>query len=243
RRDHLRCRSHDRLRSGDRLARRRLRQRKRSPTRGHESGRARRAGGPRSRRAVGSRRHRRARAHGRPAARQPAGAAQARGAADHSGGLMAGSVSTTDIKSDMRGPDALTPPRRRPRKKASPHRWVREVQGIAALTAGVFLLVALAVFDPTIPPAEQTTMVGPVGIWIAWSFFRAFGYAAFLFPLAAGVWGAAAFVRPLATRGWVPMAGLLLLLLAATGLLQQSTDSRAAARVTRGGVVQAGGFT
>src|SRR5262249_62344975 len=67
--------------------------------------------------------------------------------------------------------------------------------------------------------------------------------AAFLFPLAAGVWGTAAFVRPLAARGWVPVAGLLLLLLAATGLLQQSTDSLAAARVTRGGIVRAGGFT
>jgi len=156
---------------------------------------------------------------------------------------MPGSVSTTEIKSDVRSPDALTPPRRRTRKKASPRRWVREVQGIAALTACVFLLVALAVFDPTVAPAEQTTMVGPVGIWVAWSFFRAFGYAAFLFPLAAGVWGVAAFVRPLAARGWVPVAGLLLLLVAATGLLQQSTDSLAAARVTRGGMVQTGGFT
>jgi S-DNA-T family DNA segregation ATPase FtsK/SpoIIIE len=146
------------------------------------------------------------------------------------------------MKSDERAPDT-SPPRRRTRKKAPPRRWVREVQGIAAITAGVFVLVALTVFDPATGPGEQTTMVGPVGIWVAWSFFRAFGYAAFLFPLAAGVWGAAAFVRPLAARGWVPVAGLLLLLLAATGLLQQSTDSLAAARVTRGGIVRAGGFT
>jgi S-DNA-T family DNA segregation ATPase FtsK/SpoIIIE len=41
----------------------------------------------------------------------------------------------------------------------------------------------------------------------------------------------------------VPVAGLLLLLLAATGLLQQATDSPAAARVTRGGIVRAGGLT
>src|SRR5262245_23560606 len=156
---------------------------------------------------------------------------------------MPGSVSTTEVKSDVRPPDVSSPPRRRTRKKAPPRRWVREVQGIAALTAGVFLLVALVVFDPTTAPGDQTAMVGPVGIWVAWSFFRAFGYAAFLFPLAAGVWGAAAFVRPLATRGWVPMAGLLLLLLAATGLLQESTDSLAAARVTRGGMVRAGGLT
>jgi DNA segregation ATPase FtsK/SpoIIIE, S-DNA-T family len=150
---------------------------------------------------------------------------------------------STEMKSDVRPPDASSPPRRRTRRKAPPRRWVREVQGIAVVTVGVFLLVALAVFDPATAPGEQATMVGPVGIWVAWAFFRAFGYAAFLFPLAAGVWGAAAFVRPLAARGWVPVAGLLLLLLAATGLLQQSTDSLAAARVTRGGIVRAGGLT
>jgi S-DNA-T family DNA segregation ATPase FtsK/SpoIIIE len=120
---------------------------------------------------------------------------------------------------------------------------VREVQGIVAMTAGVFVLVALAVFDPAVAPGEQSSMVGPVGIWLAWGCFRSFGYAAFLFPLAAGVWGVSAFVRPLAARGWTPIAGLLLLLLAATGLLQQATDTFAAARVTHGGIVQAGGFT
>jgi S-DNA-T family DNA segregation ATPase FtsK/SpoIIIE len=120
---------------------------------------------------------------------------------------------------------------------------VREVQGIVAMTAGVFVLVALAVFDPAVAPGEQSSMVGPVGIWLAWACFRAFGYAAFLFPLAAGVWGVSAFVRPLAARGLTPIAGLLLLLLAATGLLQQATDAFAAARVTHGGIVPAGGFT
>jgi len=120
---------------------------------------------------------------------------------------------------------------------------VREVQGIVALTAGVFVLIALAVFDPAVAPGEQSSMVGPVGIWLAWACFRSFGYAAFLFPLAAGVWGVSAFVRPLAARGWTPIAGLLVLLLAATGLLQQATDAFAAARVTHGGIVPAGGFT
>jgi DNA segregation ATPase FtsK/SpoIIIE, S-DNA-T family len=155
---------------------------------------------------------------------------------------MPASVSA-DVRSELRAPEASPPPRRRARKRAAPRRWVREVQGIAAMTAGVFVLVALAVFDPAVAPGEQSSMVGPVGIWLAWACFRAFGYAAFLFPLAAGVWGVAAFVRPLATRGFTPIAGLLLLLLAATGLLQQATDAFAAARVTHGGLVPAGGFT
>jgi S-DNA-T family DNA segregation ATPase FtsK/SpoIIIE len=146
------------------------------------------------------------------------------------------------MKSEIKAPETAREPRRRPRRKPAPRRWVREVQGLAAITAGVFLLVALAVFDPTMAPGDQSSMVGPVGIWTAWAFFRAFGYAAFLFPLVAGVWGAAAFVRPLAGRGSALM-GLLVLLIAATGLLQQATDSLAAAPVTRGGLVQAGGFT
>jgi hypothetical protein len=149
---------------------------------------------------------------------------------------------SADVKSDIRVPEP-TPPRRRPRKKTPPRRWVREVQGIMALTAGLFVFVALVVFDPTVAPSEQTSVVGPVGIWLAWACFRAFGYAAFLFPLAAGVWGGSAFVRPLAARGLAPVVGLLLLLLAAAALLQQATDSMAAARVTRGGTVPAGGFT
>jgi len=155
---------------------------------------------------------------------------------------MPASVSA-DVRSELRAPEVSPPPRRRARKKAAPRRWVREVQGIVAMTAGVFVLVALAVFDPAVAPGEQSSMVGPVGIWLAWACFRAFGYAAFLFPLAAGVWGVSAFVRPLAARGWTPIAGLLLLLLAATGLLQQATDAFAAARVTHGGIVPAGGFT
>jgi len=155
---------------------------------------------------------------------------------------MPASVSA-DVRSELRAPEVSPPPRRRAPKKAAPRRWVREVQGIVAMTAGVFVLVALAVFDPAVAPGEQSSMVGPVGIWLAWACFRAFGYAAFLFPLAAGVWGVSAFVRPLAARGWTPIAGLLLLLLAATGLLQQATDAFAAARVTHGGIVPAGGFT
>ena len=155
---------------------------------------------------------------------------------------MPASVSA-DVRSELRAPEASPPPRRRARKRAAPRRWVREVQGIAVMTAGVFVLIALAVFDPAVAPGEQSSMVGPVGIWLAWACFRSFGYAAFLFPLAAGVWGVSAFVRPLAARGWTPIAGLLVLLLAATGLLQQATDTFAAARVTHGGIVPAGGFT
>ena len=153
---------------------------------------------------------------------------------------MRASVST-DVKSEPRSPEAATRSRRT-RRRGQPRRWLREVQGIVALAVATFLFVALAAFDPAVPPSQQAALVGPVGIWLAWSVFRSFGYAAFLFPLMAAVWGLSAFVRPLGTRGWVPIGGLVLLLLTATGLLQQSTDAFAAVRVTRGGMVQAGGI-
>src|SRR5687768_3181236 len=153
---------------------------------------------------------------------------------------MRASVST-EAKSEVKRADAAARTRRM-RRGTQPRRWVREVQGISALAVAAFLFVALAVFDPAVPPSHQAALVGPVGIWLAWGVFRSFGYAAFLFPLMAAVWGLSAFVRPLASRGWVPLGGLVLLLLTATGLLHHATDVFAAARVTRGGMVQAGGF-
>ncbi|HEX5815873.1 MAG TPA: DNA translocase FtsK [Methylomirabilota bacterium] len=148
---------------------------------------------------------------------------------------------STDVKSELKGAEGAARARRA-RRKPQPRRWMREAQGIVALAVATFVFVALAVFDPAVPPGHQAALVGPVGIWLAWGIFRSFGYAAFLFPLMAAVWGVSAFVRPLATRGWVPVGGLVLLLLTATGLLHHATDVFAAARVTRGGMVQAGGF-
>ncbi|HEV8474990.1 MAG TPA: DNA translocase FtsK 4TM domain-containing protein [Methylomirabilota bacterium] len=156
---------------------------------------------------------------------------------------MPGPVSVDDDKpgqAPSQEPRSTRP--RRARRRAEPRRWVREVQGIAALAVALFALVALAIYDPTVAPGEQGGVVGPVGTWLAWALFRAFGYASLLFPVAAGVWGASAFVRPLSARGWLPVAGLALLLLAATGLLQQATEAFAAQRLTRGGVVYAGGL-
>jgi S-DNA-T family DNA segregation ATPase FtsK/SpoIIIE len=131
---------------------------------------------------------------------------------------------------------------RRARKKGDAAFWMRELKGMTAIVLALFGLIALAVFDPAVAPFEQTSVVGPVGVWLGWAFFRAFGYAGFLFPLLLGVWGLSAFLKPLVARGWVPVAGLAVLLIAATGLLQQTSDTFAASRVTRGGVVAAGGF-
>ncbi|MEK7700642.1 MAG: DNA translocase FtsK 4TM domain-containing protein, partial [candidate division NC10 bacterium] len=122
-----------------------------------------------------------------------------------------------------------TDPRPRPRRKKGGDRWLSEVKGILALAAAGFGLVALAMFDPALPPAEQASPVGPVGVWLGWVAFQSFGYAGFLFPILLGAWGASAFVRPLVTRGWVPVAGLVLLLVSATGLLTQASSAVPAA--------------
>jgi len=143
-----------------------------------------------------------------------------------------------EARGDARG-DARP---RRPRKRAESPRWVREVQGILVLAAAIFALVALVAFDPTLAASEQRSFVGPVGAWLGLALFRVLGYASFLLPLLLAVWGVSAFRRPLVARGWVPLVGLLLLLVTATGLLQQATDSFAAARLTRGGLVRAGGW-
>jgi S-DNA-T family DNA segregation ATPase FtsK/SpoIIIE len=122
-------------------------------------------------------------------------------------------------------------PEPRPRRGRKPggERWLGEVKGILALAGAGFALVALATFRPGVPPAEQASPVGPVGVWLAWVLFESFGDAGFLLPLLLGAWGLSAFVRPLVVRGWVPVAGLGVLLAAATGLLAQAAE--------RGGIV------
>jgi len=80
-------------------------------------------------------------------------------------------------------------------RKKGGDRWLGEVKGILALAAAGFGLVALAMFDPALPPAVQSGPVGPVGVWLGWVAFQSFGYAGFLFPLLLGAWGVSAFVR------------------------------------------------
>ena len=118
-------------------------------------------------------------------------------------------------------------PRRR-RKRGS-DRWVSEVKGIVALLAAGFGLIALATFDPTVTPAEQQGLTGPVGVWLGWATFQSFGYSGFLLPLLLGAWGASAFLRPVVVRGWVPLVGLAALLVSAAGLLTQATRVRSGA--------------
>ncbi|HEX2440525.1 MAG TPA: DNA translocase FtsK 4TM domain-containing protein [Methylomirabilota bacterium] len=128
------------------------------------------------------------------------------------------------------------------RRRPEPHRWMREARGILAIVVAGFAIVSLAVFDPALLPTDQGSPVGPVGWWLGWALFRALGYAGFLLPMLLGAWGVAAFVSPRMSRGWVPLAGLALLLIAAAGILQQAADTFAAVRITRGGIIATGGW-
>jgi len=117
--------------------------------------------------------------------------------------------------SDAEKPKPVVSRAKKARRRGDPRRWIREARGILALAVAGFALVSLAIFDPALPPSEQATSVGPVGWWLGWFLFRIFGYAGFLLPLLLGGWGVAAFVRPKVARGWVPLAGLGVLLVAA----------------------------
>ena len=114
---------------------------------------------------------------------------------------------------------ASTDAKTRSRKKAEHRRWVREVQGIAALVVAGFGVVALATFDPLRTPAHQESLAGPVGLWLAWGLFQGLGYASVLLPILLGAWGASAFMRQSVVRGALPVLGLAVLLVAASGLL------------------------
>jgi S-DNA-T family DNA segregation ATPase FtsK/SpoIIIE len=128
--------------------------------------------------------------------------------------------------------------RRGPRKtKGEPGRWVREAKGILALALAGFGFVALYAYDPTLHPLDQSSPVGPVGGWLGWGSFHAFGYAGYLFPLLLTLYGVSAFVRPRMAHGWQAGAGLAILLVSATGILARASDTLAEFRVHKGGVV------
>ncbi len=130
------------------------------------------------------------------------------------------------------------PKRRLPRKaKAEPGRWVREAKGILALALSGFGFVALYAYDPTVHPLDQSSPVGPVGAWLGWGSFHAFGYAGYLFPVLLALYGVSAFVRPRVAHGWQAGVGLLILLVSATGVLARASDTLAEYRLHKGGVV------
>ncbi len=128
--------------------------------------------------------------------------------------------------------------RRGPRKgKGEPGRWVREAKGILALALAGFGFVALYAYDPTLHPLDQSSPVGPVGGWLGWGSFHAFGYAGYLFPVLLTLYGVSAFVRPRMAHGWQAAAGLAILLVSATGILARASDTLTEFRVHKGGVV------
>jgi DNA segregation ATPase FtsK/SpoIIIE, S-DNA-T family len=127
---------------------------------------------------------------------------------------------------------------RRPAKKREPRRWLREAQAILLLVLAGFGAVAVWNHTRGVDPQGP---VGHLGAWLGWALFVAFGYGGFLFPLILTVVGVNVFVRPIAARGWVPFAGLGVLLLSATGLLAQTAATLAPPapdeRVVAGGLV------
>ena len=124
---------------------------------------------------------------------------------------------------------------KQPRREA--RRWVREAKGILALAFAGFAVVALYAYDPRREPLDQSSPVGPIGAWLGGGFFWAFGYAAYLLPALAALYGIAAFVRPRLATGWPALAGLVLLLVSATGILARASEVVSGIRVDKGGLL------
>ena len=130
-----------------------------------------------------------------------------------------------------------TPARVARKVKREQGRWVREVKGILALALSGFGFVALYAYDPTLHLMDQTSPVGPVGVWLGWAFFWAFGYAGYLFPLLLASYGASAFIRSRMVTGWPAAVGLVLLLVSVTGILTRLSDTLAVEHIHKGGVL------
>src|SRR5262249_62118620 len=97
------------------------------------------------------------------------------------------------------------------RAKSAPKptlRWIREAQAVVAFGLGVYVLLALLSYDPTLHWLDQEAQVGVVGLWIGWALFTAVGYAGYLLPLALAGWAGAPFVPPLPPGGVVTPVGV-----------------------------------
>src|SRR5262245_33440884 len=125
--------------------------------------------------------------------------------------------------------------RKKPRRE--PGRLVREAKGILALAFAGFAVVALYAHDPARELLDQTSPVGPLGVWLGGGLFWAFGYAGYLLPALAALYGIAAFVCPRIAAGWPALAGLALLLVSATGMLARASETVAGIRVDKGGLL------
>jgi DNA segregation ATPase FtsK/SpoIIIE, S-DNA-T family len=124
-----------------------------------------------------------------------------------------------------------------PKKKRDARRWLREARGILLVVLAGF--GALAVWNYT-PGVDPRGPVGHLGAWLGAALFVGLGYGGFLLPLIVAVVGANVFIRPVAARGLTPLAGILVLLLSATGLLSQTAitlSSPPEEPVMAGGVV------
>ncbi len=109
--------------------------------------------------------------------------------------------------------------------RARPGRWQREVKGISALALAGFSAFALVVFDPWLRLGDQASPVGPLGVWLGWAVFWAFGYASYVLPLALAFYGVSTFFRQKLGVCWPALTGCAFLAVSLTGLLARASDT------------------
>ena len=116
-------------------------------------------------------------------------------------------------------------------------RWLREVKGLLALGLAGIVVIALYCYDPVVHPLDQSSPVGPVGLWIGWGLFWAVGYAGYLLPMLLVLYGVGAFVRARLAHGWPGLVGLGVLLVSVTGVLGRASDFSVASPIHKGGML------
>jgi S-DNA-T family DNA segregation ATPase FtsK/SpoIIIE len=104
-------------------------------------------------------------------------------------------------------------------------RWQHEVKGVVSLALAGFSAFALSTFDPRLGIREQASPVGPLGVWLGWAVFWAFGYAGYFFPLVLAFWGVGQFFRQRLGVRWPPVTGAVCVFVSLTGLLARGSET------------------
>jgi len=104
-------------------------------------------------------------------------------------------------------------------------RWRHEVKGVVSLALAGFSAFALSTFDPRLGIREQASPVGPLGVWLGWAVFWAFGYAGYFFPLVLAFWGVGQFFRQRLGGRWPAVTGAVCVFVSLTGLLARGSET------------------
>jgi len=117
-----------------------------------------------------------------------------------------------------------------------------EILAISLITAGIFILLALATFKPgqislyTFPPDRPTgNFGGVIGAHISGALFFLIGVSSYVIPALFLIWGVNRFAKTSSQRPYTRIAGTLILILSASSLASIIADGAAVSQFDAGG--------